>query len=341
MMRAPKRSEVARLAGVSESTVSRSLNDSPLISGDCKKKVRDAASRLGYIPSRQASLFVRKRTYTVGFVVPSYEAFPPFSRAYFPALLDGAVLGAEQWGYTVAIVLDKVETGTRDYCSMIRSRTYDGLLFAVTRSEYEPFLYLRENNIPFVMINNYCDGLHSVDALPEPGMRMAFAHAASLGHDRVGYITGDLSYKNATDRLEVFERLAREKGMEVSIAEGNFSKTSGYRGAGKLVAEPSPPTLIMTSSDRAALGVMQYCAEHGVRVPADISIIGYDNLLPAQDVSPALSTVDNPVSKTGWVAANLLFDVIAGNVSKPTQTWLDTGFVIRGTTVHVRTGAPL
>jgi LacI family transcriptional regulator len=332
MTKNPKRAEVARLAGVSESTVSRSLNDSPHISHESKQKVRDAAKSLGYIPSRQAALFACNRTYTLGFVVPSYASFPPFSRAYFPALLDGAVLGAEELGYTIAIVLDKMESETRDYCTLIRSRTYDGLLFAVTKADYAPFHYLKENKIPFVMINNYCEGLDSVDARPEPGMRKAFSHAASLGHSRIGYITGDMVYRNAIDRLQVFERLAAEFGVRSSIAEGDFSKTSGYRETVNLLKGRDSPTLIVTSSDREALGVLQYCSDHGLRVPRDLSVIGYDNLHPAQDVTPTLSTVDNPVSRTGWDAAQLLIRIINGEVTEPVQHWLDTGFVARGST---------
>ena len=332
MLRNPKRAEVARLAGVSESTVSRSLSDSPLISTESKARVREAAKRLGYVPSRQAALFAWRRTSTIGFVVPSYASFPPFSRAYFPALLDGAVLGAEELGYSIAIVLDKVESETRDYGALVRSRTFDGLLFAITRADFAPFSSLEQNNIPFVMINNYGDGLASVDARPEPGMRKAFCHAADLGHERIGYITGDMAYRNAVDRLEVFKRLAAEFGMRTSIVEGTFSKSSGVRGTETLLQQPDPPTLIMTSSDRAALGVLQCSAARGLRVPEDLSVIGYDNLHPAQDVTPALSTVDNPVSRAGWDAAQLLIGIISGAVTGPVQRWLDTDFVAREST---------
>jgi LacI family transcriptional regulator len=328
----PKRSEVARLAGVSESTVSRSLNDSPLISHTSKQKVKEAAKRLGYIPSRQAALFARRRTYTLGFVVPSYQKFPPFSRAYFPALLDGAVLGAEERGYSVTIVLDRVEDEGRDYGALVRNRTFDGLLFAVTRSDYNRFRWFGENNVPFVLVNNYAEGLYSVDARPEPGMRGAFRHARELGHSRIGYITGDMSFKNAVDRLAVFHRLADEFHAQTLVAEGDFSRTSGYRGTQQLLTRPDPPTLLMTSSDRAALGILQYCAEKGIHVPQDISVIGYDNLVPATDVSPALSTVDNPISKAGWEAVQLLVDVIDGTVREPVQLWLDTSFVARQST---------
>ncbi len=338
-MKNPKRAEVARLAGVSESTVSRSLNDSPLISHQSKQKVREAAQRLGYIPSRQAALFARRRTYTLGFVVPSYQRFPPFSRAYFPALLDGAVLGAEERGFSVAIVLDRVEDEGRDYAQLVRNRTYDGLLFAVTRSDYARFRYFAEANIPFVLVNNYDEGLYSVDARPEPGMRGAFRHARELGHRHVGYITGDMSYKNAVDRLAVFHRLAEEFRMTTVITQGDFSRTSGYRGTEQLLTRADPPTLVMTSSDRAALGILQYCGEKGIHVPRDLSVIGYDNLVPATDVSPSLSTVDNPVSKAGWEAVQLLVDVIDGAVREPVQLWLDTSFVPRQSTAPVPRGS--
>ena len=298
--------------------------------------MKDAAKRLGYVPSRQAALFARRRTYTIAFVVPSYHKFSPFSRAYFPALLDGAVLSAEERGFSVTIVLDKVEAEGRDYGALVRSRTFDGLLFAVTRADYGGFRYFGENNVPFVLVNNYAEGLYSVDARPEPGMRGAFQHAASLGHTRIGYITGDMSYKNAIDRLDVFNRLAGELGMETVIAEGDFSKTSGHQSAERLLAGKNPPSLVMTSSDRAALGVLQYCAEAGISVPRDLSVIGYDNLHPATDVTPPLSTVDNPVSRAGWAAVQLLVDIINGKVSEPVQLWLDTSYVARRSTAEPR-----
>ncbi|HCM27554.1 MAG: hypothetical protein A2Z99_21600 [Treponema sp. GWB1_62_6] len=326
------RADVARRAGVAESTVSRALNDSPLITEPIKEKVRDAARDLGYIPSRQAALFARNRTNMLGFVVPTYSSFPPFSRPYFPALLDGVVLEADEEGYATTIVLDKREHEIEDYFALIRSKTVDGLLFAVTRADFGPFMGLRERGVPFVLINNYQDGLNSVDARPESGMRKAFSHAVNLGHRRIGYITGDMHYRNAVDRLAAFNRLAAEFRIEPSIVEGNFSKTSGYVGAGKLLARSLPPTLIMTSSDRAAFGVLQFASESGIRVPADLSVIGYDNLNPVQDITPALSTVDHPVTALARRATRLLITILEGGRGEPVQEWLDTDFAIREST---------
>jgi LacI family transcriptional regulator len=326
------RAEVAALAGVSESTVSRALNDSPLITEPIKVKVREAAKHLGYIPSRQAALFARKRTNTLGFVVPSYSAFPPFSRPYFPALLDGLVLESDEKGYVPAIILDKQDHTTEDYFVLVHSRQVDGLLFAVTPADFKPFAGLRKAGVPFVLINNYHEDLNSVDALPESGMRKAFSHVYNLGHRRVGYITGDMRYRNAVDRLVAFNKLSREFEMDPVIEQGDFSKTSGFRGAQRLLARTGAPSLIMTASDRSAYGVLEFAALHAINVPGDLSVIGYDDLPPVQDVSPSLSTVVHPVTALARRAARLLIDILEKNRDEPVQEWLDTDFIIREST---------
>lgn len=323
---------MARLSGVAESTVSRALNDSPLITDSIKEKVRAAAAELGYIPSRQAQLFARKKTCIMGFVVPEYGSFPPFSRPYFPALLDGAVLGADERGYSVSIVLNKVSTPIKDYFALVESKTVDGLIFAVTPADYRPFLELVEVGLPFVLINNYHEGLSSVDSLPMPGMAKAFSHAFNLGHRDIGYVSGDMRYRDAMDRLEAFKTLARDYGVRSRIVEGDFSRSSGYRAAVRFLGEADRPTLVMTSSDRQALGVLSYCSEKGLVVPRDLSLIGYDNLYPAQDLLPALSTVDHPISRSGHLGALLLADLIEGKEQGPVQKWLDTDFVVREST---------
>jgi DNA-binding LacI/PurR family transcriptional regulator len=118
--------------------------------------------------------------------------------------------------------------------------------------------------------------------------------------------------------------------------EGDFSLKSGYRGAKRLLEAPDPPTIILTSSDRAALGVLTYCNEARISVPGDLSLIGYDNLYPAQDVLPALSTVDHPISKLGFLGSALLADLIEGKERGPVQKFLDTGFVVRESTARAR-----
>lgn len=326
------RSDVARLAGVSASTVSRVMVGSSLITEEVTKRVLGVAADLGYVPSRQASLFALNRTQTLGLVVPSYASFPPFSRPYFPTLLDGTVMAADEAGYAITIVLDKVTTEFRDYRTMVDNRTFDGLIFAVTRADFRPFVTLVERRIPFVLVNNYFDGMNSVDARPTSGMRQAVAYLAAQGHRRIGYIQGDLRFRSAQDRLTAFETLVQEFGLDAVQVPGDFSRSSGHRGAAELLSNPWPPTAIMTSSDRAALGVLQYCQEHAIKIPDQVSVVGYDNLYPAEDLRPPLSTVDHPIELAGRRAVELLVGILKKHIHPPVQEWLDTSFVPRGTT---------
>lgn len=330
----PSRKDVAERAGVSESTVSRALNDSQLITEAIKQRVRAAAKELGYIPSRQATLFARRHTKMLGFVLPSYEAFPPFSRSYFPALLDGVVLECDSLGYSVTIILDKKKSNTDDYYTLIRSKTVDGLLFAVTRADFRPFAGLRERGVPFVLINNYHEGLNSVDAIPETGMKKACEHAYDLGHRNWGYITGDMQFRNAIDRLSVFNQLVNEYGVASSVVEGNFSKTSGYEGALKLLDRSDRPSAIFCSSDRCAFGVLSRANSMGIRVPEDLSVIGYDNLPPVKDITPPLSTIDHPVTRLARRATRLLIDILQGKLEEPVTEWLETDFIVRESTAR-------
>jgi LacI family transcriptional regulator len=340
----PDRADVARIAGVAESTVSRALNDSPLISAKVKERVRRAAQSLGYVPSRQAAMFARNRSGNIGLVVPRYSAFPPFSRAYFPTVLDGVVVEAEKRHFFVTIILDRPGTTAEDLAQLITGRTVDGLLFTVTPAEYSRYEYLQGLGLPFVLTSNYHEDMSSVDARPEPGMRRAIEHARSLGHRSIGYITGDLKYTNGQDRLRVFEALCAEYGLVYRIEHGDFSRTSGYRGAEALLGVSSVdsgdrPTLIMTASDRAALGVRAWCRDHDWTVPDQLSLIGYDDLHPARDADPPLSTVRNPIGESGARATQLLLDIIEGKRSSPETVWLDTDFVARGSTAAP--GGPL
>ncbi len=329
-----KRRDVAQAAGVAESTVSRALQDSPLISAEVKQRVRKAVADLGYVPSRQAARFASRRTMHIGFIVRSYRSFAPFSRAYFPALLDGAVLGADERGYHVTVVLDRTHDKTDDIGRMVWAHEVDGLLLSVTPRDDVRIRELHEAGVPLVLINNYMEGVCSVDGRPEPGMRQAFDHLRDLGHSRVGYVTGDMKFRNAVDRLEVFNALAREFGMQACVVPGDFSRRSGYVGAGRLLTGEQRPTALMVAADRQALGILDYCRDHRIAVPAELSVVGYDNFDPARDVSPRLTTVDNPVTLAGTAAAHLLVDIIEKKTTASVQQWLDTGFVVRESTAR-------
>ena len=328
MVKSIGRAEVAKAAGVSESTVSRALNDSPLISNDIKRKVREQAELLGYFPSRTATLFASNKSLSIGFVVPYYQNIMPFTRSYFPSLLDGLLLGAMKRDYTVGIVFENHLGKYRTYNELINSHSFDGLVFAITQDNFEGLQSMIDHSIPFVLVNNFHRDAASIYAKPDIGMSLAFEHALSLGHSSITYLTGDLRFKNGKDRLAVFEELSSKNHLNTQIIEGDFSRSSGFDALQKMHALPS---LVMTSSDRQAFGFMQVCMEKGLKVPQDISVIGYDNFQPAGTSTPPLTTVNHPITDMGFLAAEMVIDRIQKKVS-PEQKWVDTGFVVRKST---------
>ncbi len=324
------RADVAKAAGVSESTVSRALNDSPLISGDIKRKVREQAELLGYYPSRTATLFASNKSLSLGFVVPYYKNIMPFTRSYFPSLLDGLLVGAMKRDYTIGIVFENHLGKYRTYNELINSHSFDGLVFAITQDNFEGLQPMIDHEIPFVLVNNYQEGAASIYAKPDIGMQKGITHATSLGHSSITYITGDLRFKNGKDRLAVFEEQAALNHIHIHIIEGDFSRRSGFEALDKMSRRPS---MVMTASDRQAFGFMQSCMEQGLRVPQDISVIGYDNFQPAGTSAPPLTTVDHPITKMGIIAAEMAIDMIQKK-SSPEQKWSDTDFVVRKSTTE-------
>jgi len=323
------RKTVAKSAGVSESTVSRALSGSSLISEETRSKVQKAAESLFYIPNQQASLLARKKTFRLGLVVPYYKSIPTFSRSYFPVLLDGTVSFAEERGYSVTIILDKQGDQFKNLPLLVKRKEIDGLLISILCKEDPRIHDLLQENIPFVLVNSVVENAFCVDNNPEPGMRLAIHYAREMGHQKIGFIAGDMNYHNAGERFSFFRNLAGEFGFDYTIEEGNFSKTSGYYAAGKLLQADPRPTLIMTSSDREALGVLEYCRDHKINIPSDISLIGFDNLDPAGYVYPSLTTINNPIRGVAAEGARLLIDIIEGKEKEPRVVRLDTGFVVR------------
>ena len=325
------RADVAKMAGVAESTVSRALNNSPQISETVKERVRNVAAHLGYVPNRQAALFARNKTFRLGLVVKTYKSFSPFSRAYFPRLLDGVLVRAEEHGYSVSVIMDRAGEAYKDLSLLVKSKEVDGLIFSVTPSNDERLVNLKKQGIPFVLTNNSIRGMYSVNCNSSVGMKDAMNHALGLGHRNIGYIAGDTGYYDGSERLKVYRSLCREFDIRPNVIEGNFSKTDGRKAAEQLLTRRNRPSLVLCASDRSAFGVLDYCRTVGIPVPEKLSLIGFDNLGPARDVSPALTTIHNPITKIGNVAVDILVELLAGGTPEPHQL-VDSGFIIREST---------
>lgn len=332
------RADVAREAGVSESTVSRALNNNPLISPRVRERVRRVADQLGYIPNRAAAMLAAARTKRLGLVINSSSQSTfrsgPFTRSYFPRLLDGVLLRAEERGFSVEVLLDKKKGRPKDLSSLIHAREVDGFIFSVTPLEDPRFIPLRDKAIPFVLVNNYREGMPCLNGDPLPGMTAAFELCLRKGFRRIGYVTGDPAYYDGRTRREAFDRLVDRFGLESLIYQGDFSKTCGYE-SGFFFFESNrraKPDVIMTASDRSALGLLHYCRERRIAVPGDVALIGYDDLGPARDSYPSLTTVKNPVKELGAAAVDRLITILKDEAGPDPSLCLATQLIERDST---------
>jgi DNA-binding LacI/PurR family transcriptional regulator len=325
--------QVARAAGVSSATVSRALRGRGGISPATTERVREVAERLGYAASPLASGLASGRAGSVAVVLPYLD------RWYFVSVLSAAGQVLREAGLDV-LLFHVGDSGLRhDYFSfgMLRKRVDGVLLLNLTLSEKETDA-LRGLGVPVCMVGYEVDGFHSVHIDDAAGASTAVQHLLNLGHERIAIISGDPSEPMACtapqDRRAGYRRtleaagIAPDPGLEVY---GDFTVEGGERATAELFGRPKPPTAIFSESDEMAFGAMKVLGRIGMSVPADISVVGFDNHQMAGYFD--LTTIAQPVFEQGRIIARRLVDSIErpGEVT-PEKIRTDTSLVIRGST---------
>jgi LacI family transcriptional regulator len=174
-----------------------------------------------------------------------------------------------------------------------------------------------------------------VKADNDAGTREAVRHLSKLGHDRIGFITGNLKVASARERLEAFQAKVVELGLDAQpdlIVDGDFTLDSGASAAHQLLGLDSPPTALLASSDTEAFGVMQVAREMGISIPEDLSLVGFDDIPEASYVTPTLTTVRQPMREMGVLAAEMLMSIVEEGQGQTSTVLLPTQLVVRATT---------
>jgi LacI family transcriptional regulator len=309
----PTARDVALLAGVSPSTVSRVLNDAgtALISRNTCQRVRTAAAQLGYSPHPLARALRGKHTQLIGLIVREID--DPF----FAGLISELSTQARELGYQ--IVLGHAQSDASQALEMsavLETRHCDGvLLLGDLRDDGQATAAILQSNRAVVAL---CRG-RSRSAIPTvnsdniAGMTQLLEHLHGLGHQRLAFISGGW-LGDIGEREETFREFVDAHGLPTLPAyvqtEGN-SMEGGYRALQKLIALPTPPTAVVASDDMMAVGALKAAAEAGLRVPADLSIAGYDDIPITRFTHPALTTVHQPVALMSKRAVRKLLDLIA------------------------------
>lgn len=331
----PTLEEVARLAGVSRSTVSRVINAHPNVQPDTRERVWQAIRALGYQPHAVARSLVTNRTQIVSVIIP--EAVTTlFTDPFFPLLLRGTTEACNAHQYQLMLSLF---TACHDRQEMYQRVLYGGYLDGVivaAASAGDPLIPdLLRDRIPFVSVGRYPDErANYVDADNAGGARMAVEHLIRLGHQRIATISGPMDMVAGQDRLSGYRQAMEAHRIPVQenlIIYGDFTEAGGFSAAQRLL--PVAPTAIFAANDTMAVGALKMLREAGLRVPQDIALVGFDDIPIASAIEPSLTTVRQPIVRLGSMAVEVLLSIIADtseNEMSVQRIVLPTELVIRG-----------
>jgi LacI family transcriptional regulator len=304
--------EIAKLAGVSRSTVSRVVNDQPNVRAQVRERVWQVIRETGYQPHAAARSLVTRRTRILGVIIP--EAVTTlFTDPFFPHLLCGITQTCNSQQYHLLLSLFNHPAGQEEmYRRVVRSGNLDGVLVASTRVDDPLIDRLLTDRVPFVMVGRHPDErVHYVDVDNLAAAQMAVEHLIRLGHRRIGMVTGPLSMTHSQDRWQGYRQALEAHRLPVEdalIAEGDYSEASGAAATHRLLSRSV--TAIFATSDMMAVGTLKAAREAGLQVPQDVALVGFDDVPIATVVEPALTTVRQPIEDLGSMAAELLLNLL-------------------------------
>lgn len=295
--------EVSKLAGVSLATVSRVMNASGRVSEKTRQKVLAAMELLDYRPNSIAQSLASNCSNSVGILVP--ELHGPF----FGILVSGIEAEIREAGkHVIVTVGHSDEAKEKEGIEFLVGRRCDALVIHVDALSDDYLAELCRGKIPVVIMNRWVPGLgdHCITIENEHGGYIATRYLLEQGHRDIAYIAGPLWKRDAAQRLAGHRRALAEAGVEFNKAlmvEGDFHESSGSRGMAQLLDRGAPFSAVACANDGMAAGAMKVARERGRRVPEDISIVGFDNVIIARYLYPRLSTIDFPVEDMGRMAA--------------------------------------
>jgi DNA-binding LacI/PurR family transcriptional regulator len=314
--------EVAALARVSASTVSHVLNGTRSVSESTRRRVLVAIDELGYRQNLLAKSLKTQRTFSIGLLISDIQ------NPFFTSVVRGVEDVALRRGYHLFLCNTDEDPAREDeYVTELSKKRVDGLIVASAAPRHNDAERLQAGNIPFVFMDREVEGVDA-DAVRVDnrlGMRLIAEHLVELGHERIGMVSGPL------DRASGFERY---RGLKAALAElkvdlddtlvrfGDFRTASGREGASDLLQHSPSPTALIVANNQMTLGALLVIQEMELKIPGDISIVGFDDPEWAPLVSPPLTTLAQPTYEMGVKAAQMLLDRIGEEREDPKRRLL-------------------
>ena len=329
--RPPSIKDIARLASVSHSTVSRALQNSPLVNAETSEKIRRIARESGYRASAIARGLVTKRTRTIGLVVTTIA--DPFASE----VVNGIEQAANDHGYSVFLADSSADpVREQQVVQSFAERRVDGIVVTSSRVGALYLPVLSEMRVPIVLVNNQHPGafVHSVMIGNVEGSLAVANHLIELGHRRIAYLGDQFGYQSDAERFAGYRQALGHAGLPFRpefVVHGDGKPEEAMQAMERLLALPEPPTAVCCYNDMTALGAMRTIHLRGLRIPQDISVAGFDDLFLASYTQPRLTTVHQPMHKMGLLAMESLFRLMSGEES-PIRIKVDAELVVREST---------
>jgi DNA-binding LacI/PurR family transcriptional regulator len=305
----PTIQDVARAAGVAASTVSRYLNGQLKVSPATEAKVLEAVAELGYVPNAVGRNLARRRSGVIGFVVPE------ISNPYFGTIADYVVEAVERHGRLVLLCSHRSQSIKQSsYIDLLATGAIDGMLYLGSFRSNERLAVAITDGLPVVIVDEPIAGLPPVSTVvmdDYAGGYQATSYLVALGHRRIAFVSGPAELGSVQERFRGYHDALTKGGIDTGDQvrlSGQFTEQFGMSALPHLLAAPEPPTAAFVASDYIALGVLSAAEAHGIQVPDDLSIVGFDDIRFAQYVRPRLTTIRSPVDRLAQTGVELLFE---------------------------------
>lgn len=328
--------EIARLAGVSRSTVSRVVNDDRRVSDAARARVQEVIRHHNYHPNAAARSLASRRMRVIGLLVTK-EVGGLFTDPFYPILIQGTAAACNAFDQNLTMLMDTSEDGSaveQIYQRVIRGRHVDGLIIACHAVDDPLIDRLQADRIPFVLVGRHPGAEVSfVDVDSRGAARQAVAHLLGHGYRRIAMLGGPSNLIATIDRHAGYVTALQEAALPPEPAHvifSDFTHRGGYRATQALLcSQAGAPDAIFAASDAMALGAMAAIQDAGLRVPNDVAVFGFDGLTEGANVQPPLSTITQPVAELGREAVRMLLALVEQPDNPPRQQFLQTQLTLR------------
>jgi LacI family transcriptional regulator len=324
--------QIAKLSGVSRSTVSRVINNHPNVKARVRQRVLEVIAETGYHPNPAARSLASQRSGIIGLVIPR-AVQSLFTDPYYPRLMQGVAQACNANDYTLSLFLFHTEDEEQKlYPKVLRTGLIDGVIVSASQISDPLIPQLIDNQVPFVMIgrpNNLPD-VSFVNADNAVGAYSATSHLIRLGYKRIATIAGPLNTTVGLDRRRGYLDALNDRSRSIDEAlmvEGDFTELGGYAAMQRLI--PYRPDAVFVASDTMAFGALRSLREAGLSAPNDIAVVGFDDLPTSALSDPPLTTIRQPIRRVGAQAVETLIDILVNGSEPPRRITLSTELVIR------------